>query len=341
MIVSVVIPDVMVEEIESIARASTETAGVMLVGVAEAPNGDVRLLGRCMRWVEEDAYSRREWNGLGIRPEGYVRALAEAETRGATCLWIHTHPGRDASPRPSGHDRIVDQQIADLFRLRAGSSYYGALIFSPREHGIAFTGHIQKEGRERDRIERLWQVGDRWRLVQAFDSPCPQLSAIFDRNVRAFGAAIQQTLGDLTIGIVGCGGTGSAVAEQLVRLGVRHLILVDPDQISETNVTRVYGSMASDVGNPKVQVLEQHLKRIAPALRCEMIQSMVTLRTTARRLAGCDVIFGCTDDNAGRLVLSRMATYLLVPVIDCGVLLSTTPAGKLDGIHGRVTLMYP
>jgi len=308
MIVSVVIPDVMVEEIESIARASTETAGVMLVGVAEAPNGDVRLLGRCMRWVEEDAYSRREWNGLGIRPEGYVRALAEAETRGATCLWIHTHPGRDASPRPSGHDRIVDQQIADLFRLRAGSSYYGALIFSPREHGIAFTGHIQKEGRERDRIERLWQVGDRWRLVQAFDSPCPQLSAIFDRNVRAFGAAIQQTLGDLTIGIVGCGGTGSAVAEQLVRLGVRHLILVDPDQISETNVTRVYGSMASDVGNPKVQVLEQHLKRIAPALRCEMIQSMVTLRTTARRLAGCDVIFGCTDDNAGRLVLSRMAT---------------------------------
>jgi len=106
-------------------------------------------------------------------------------------------------------------------------------------------------------------------------------------------------------------------------------------------VTRVYGSTASDIGQPKVQVLARHLVRIAPDLRCETVQSMITLEATARRLVGCDVVFGCTDDNAGRLVLSRLAIYLLIPVIDCGVLLSSDASGQLTGIDGRVTILTP
>lgn len=341
MILSVVIPQMVAEELESVANLSVETAGVMLAGVGEAPNGDIKLLARCMRWVREEAYSRREWNGLSIRSDGYIPALAEAETRGATCIWVHTHPGQGSSPRPSEHDRVVDREISDLFRLRSGSPYYGALIFSPCHQGLAFTGHLQREDGQDVSIERLWQIGDRWRLVRAVDSSRPQLADIFDRNVRAFGPAIQQTLGDLVIGIVGCGGTGSVVAEQLVRLGVRRLVLVDPDELSESNVTRVYGSILSDVGRPKVQVLARHLVHIAPELHCKTIQAMVTLETVARHLVGCDVVFGCTDDNAGRLVLSRLATYLLTPVIDCGVLLSSNGDGQLTGVDGRVTVLSP
>jgi proteasome lid subunit RPN8/RPN11 len=341
MTVSVVIPQAMIEEIRSVANLSTETAGVMLVGVAEAPNGDIRLLARHMRWVDESAYTRREWDGLSIRSEGYVPALAEAETLGATCLWVHTHPGEDGLPRPSHHDRRVDREIEDLFRLRSGSPYYGALIFSPRPSDLAFTGHIQKEDGPSIKIERSWQVGDRWHLIRAFDSSLPQLSPIFDRNVRAFGSAVQQTLGDLRIGLVGCGGIGSAVGEQLVRLGVRHLVLIDPDELSASNLTRVYGSTVKDIGQAKVHVLARHLAAIAPDLRCEPIQAMVTLEATARHLIGCDLVFGCTDDNAGRLVLSRLATYLLTPVIDSGVLLSSNGEGDLTGIDGRITTLCP
>jgi molybdopterin/thiamine biosynthesis adenylyltransferase/proteasome lid subunit RPN8/RPN11 len=341
MTVSVVIPQSLVEEIDSTARLPVETAGVLLAGVSESAYGDVRLLARRMRWVPEDAYSRREWNTLGIRPEGYVQALAEAETIGASCVWVHTHPGKDAWPKPSEHDRVVDQQIKDLFRIRSGSPYYGALIFSPRTQNLAFTGHLQHEEGEDKEIERLWQIGDRFRLTRAFDSSLPPLSPIFDRNVRAFGSLVQQTLGDLKIGIVGCGGTGSAVAEQLVRLGVRRLTLIDPDRLSESNVTRVYGSTAKDVGEPKVQVLARHLARISPELRCETFQSMITLEATARQIVDCDVVFGCTDDNAGRLLLSRLATYMLIPVIDSGVLLSSNADGELTGIDARVTILAP
>jgi molybdopterin/thiamine biosynthesis adenylyltransferase len=341
MTVSVIIPQSVMEELRAMASLPIETAGVMLAGIAEAPNGDVRVLARRMRWVDESAYIRREWDGLSIRSDGYVHALSEAEGLSATCLWVHTHPGENSSPRPSQHDRIVDREIADLFRLRSGSPFYGALIFSPRSPELAFTGHLQREGARVAAIERLWEVGDRWRLTRAFDSSLPTLSPIFDRNVRAFGPAVQQTLGDLRIGIIGCGGTGSAVAEQLVRLGVRQLTLVDPDELSQSNLTRVYGSVLSDVGQPKVDVLANHLAEIAPDLRCETVQSMLTIESAARKLISCDLVFGCTDDNAGRLVLSRLATYLLTPVIDCGVLLSSNGQGELTGIDGRITVLSP
>ena len=338
---SLVITQSLAEELRSVASLETETAGVMLARIVETSNGNDRLLAHAVRWVDEAAYERRDWNGLTIRPEGYVQALAEAEASELVCVWVHTHPGMEASPNPSKFDHIVNREIEDLFRLRSGSPYFGSLIFSPRAANLAFTGYLQLEGAEGRPITRLWQVGDRWKLFRAFDSPLPNLPPIFDRNVRAFGSAIQQTLNDLVIGIVGCGGTGSAVAEQLVRLGVRHFVIIDPDQLSQSNLTRVYGSRASDVGRPKVQVLAEHLGEISPEVQCETFQSMITLETVARQLTVCDLVFGCTDDNAGRLVLSRLATYLVTPVIDCGILLSSDSDGEITGIDGRVTVLSP
>lgn len=328
-------------QIAQAAREPLETAGVLLASLILAPNGDVRLLGQKVAWVPDAAYLKRDRHELLIASEGYVPALGEAEAAGLLPIWLHTHPGEDGVPLPSRYDHTVDRQLADLFRLRSGAPFYGALIASPRGDHFAFSGSLHPQDGDVRPIERLWQVGEDWRLSRAVDAPGPAIPPLFDRSVRAFGSAIQGALGDLRVGVVGSGGTGSAVSEQLVRLGVRHLTLIDVDTLSETNVTRVYGSTPPDVGRQKVEVLRDHLQRIAPDLACEVMASMVTLEPTARQLSACDVVFGCTDDNAGRLVLSRVATYLLTPVIDIGVLLSSDAAGLLAGIDGRVTTLTP
>ena len=341
MTVTLVLPSAIANDIREAACRYEETAGVLLASIVRTSVGHVRILARQVRWVPDAAYMRRERDALSITSDGYVGALAEAERLGAACIWMHTHPGEHGVPLPSEHDIAVDHQLADVFRLRSGSPYYGAIIFSARHEGVAFSGHIQEDGQDPLKIDRVWQAADRFHLVRAWDSHLAQLSPIFDRNVRAFGRAIQMTLGDLRVGIVGCGGTGSAVAEQLVRLGVRNLLLIDPDELSDSNVTRVYGSGPSDVGKPKVEVLRSHLTRIADDVHCETCQAMVTVQTVARRLVECDLVFGCTDDNAGRLVLSRIATYFLTPVVDCGVLLSSDAKQQLSGIDGRVTVLSP
>jgi molybdopterin/thiamine biosynthesis adenylyltransferase len=327
-------------EIRRALGEDVETGAVVLARLIELPGGDLRLLVRDVIWVPDDAYVVRSPNELVVESSGYVPALAAAEADGCTAIWLHTHPEPGASPSSSPRDDIVDMQLAPVFRLRTDSAFYGALIVSHGDGAFRFTGHVETDSARRS-IDRIWATGPRLSLIAADEhAPLPAPER-FDRNIRAFGGDIQRVLGDLRVAVVGLGGTGSAVAEQLVRLGVRRFVLIDPDTISESNVTRVYGSTPGDEGRPKVEVAADHLHRIAPDADIEPRQSMVTLEPTARALTNVDLVFGCTDDNAGRAVLSRLASYLLTPVIDCGVLLSATGDGVLVGVDGRVTVLAP
>lgn len=339
MTVTLVLPDPIVAELASKAALPVETAGVLLAAKHSTREGSTRLLARSLHWIPDAAYERREAQEMVIASEGYIKALSIAEEDGAVPLWLHTHPG--GCPLRSAKDEKVDQRIADVFRLRSGSSCYGTVIASPAPDGLALTGTVQEAERAAAAIERFWMVGDRWRLQPAFGLPAPSDGRTFDRNIRAFGEPVQRMIGMLRIGVVGCGGTGSAVAEQLVRLGARHLLLVDADTLSASNVTRVYGSTPADVGRPKTDVLAAHLRRIAPDLNCETVEGRCTSQRAAKSLASADLIFGCTDDNAGRLVLSRICYWFLTPVIDMGVLLTSGAEGTLEGIHGRITVLAP
>lgn len=337
---SLVLPWWLASEIEVAARDPLETAGVLICTLVKPSQGAWKLLARKIMWVPEEAYLARHEDALTIASDGYVPALREAEALASCAIWMHTHPAQIGVPLPSPHDDIVDGQLADLFRLRTGSAVYGSLIVSPTKHGISFSGFLQSE-KARIEIDSLFAVGDRFMYVDNYRVRAPATTGEFDRSVRAFGGAVQTAVSKLRFAVVGNGGTGSAVAEQLVRLGARRLLLIDPDVLSTSNLTRVYGSTRADVGRPKTEVLRDHLKRIAPGLDCDINTSTILEQATARSLAGCDVVFGCTDDNAGRLVLSRLASYFLVPVFDCGVLLSSSPDSALIGIDGRVTTLCP
>lgn len=338
---SLVLPQALADELDSALRLPVETAGVMFASVVRTESGATRVLGRGIRWIAEQYYAQRGVDHMTVASEGYVPFLGEAENIGAIAIWLHTHPGTESLPIASRYDHIVDREIADLFRLRSNTEYYSILIVSPSARHFTFTGYLEPEGGRVIPFERAWIVGDRFASIRAFDFPAPPLDDALDRNVRAFGGAIQQTLADLCVGIVGCGGTGSAVAEQLVRLGVRRFVLCDPDELSASNVTRVYGSSPAEIGRDKVEVVAEHLARIGSGTECRVAKSMITLEATARQLCECDIVFGCTDDNAGRLVLSRLATYFLTPVIDSGVVLSSGVDGQLVGIDGRVTTLIP
>lgn len=337
---TLVLPSDLADTLLGLLRLDVETGAVLLARRAVTPRGNIRLLATELVLVPEESYERRTDIELLIASSGFVPPLARAEAMGAIPIWLHTHPGKGASPTASRRDLVVDDQLGPVFRLRADSPYYGSLILSPVGGGMTFTGHLAGES-DRMSIDRIWTVGARFRL--AFDQSAHDVVVhpIFDRNIRAFGGDVQRVLNDLRVAIVGCGGTGSAVAEQLVRLGVRHLLVFDPDDLSDSNLTRVYGSRPSDVGRPKVDVLANHLQAIASGVDVVRLHSKITMLPAARALMDADVVFGCTDDNAGRLVLSRLATYMATPVIDCGVILTSDGADQLDGIHGRVTVLYP
>ena len=191
-------------------------------------------------------------------------------------------------------------------------------------------------------MTRVRVVGRRLRLLPAFDNIQDTIAAeqVHDRQIRAFGAAGQRTLAQLRVGVVGAGGTGSAVIEQLVRLGVQDIVSIDDDVITGTNVSRVYGSSVSDDGRPKVKVAEDNASRIGLGTDLTPYEGRIDKRAQLELLRHCDVIFGCTDDHTGRFNLSNLAFYYLIPVIDMGVAIDA-PEERVRSITGRITYVGP
>ena len=80
-------------------------------------------------------------------------------------------------------------------------------------------------------------------ITRLYSQPCQEResNSVHDRQVRMFGAAGQRILQASKIAVVGLGGVGSLVAEYLARLGVGNLVLIDPDEIESSNLSRVVG----------------------------------------------------------------------------------------------------
>ncbi len=320
------------DELRRALNDRNESAGIILAGLAEEADRLTLCLNRII-WVPADAYEVRSPRELKIRSEGWMPALAEASEGGWQPIFFHTHPG--SGPLPSRYDEEVARELAPVFKARAGRPY-ASLILGGSGAQTGFTGTLSGKALVGMRV-----VGDRLRLLRAADAegqPGEDVVDSFDRQMRAFGRDGQRLLGRLRVGLVGGGGTGSAVFEQLVRLGVGAIVLIDDDDITATNLTRIHGSTMADVGKPKVGVLTQSAYEIGLGTVVEPRQSKVTDRSAFEALRGCDLVFGCTDDNAGRAVLSRLAYHYNQLVIDLGVVISGR-AGEVTGLDARASVM--
>lgn len=314
-----------------------ESAAIVLAGRALEDDRLTLCLNRII-WVPDAEYEERTPTHLKISSSGWMPALGQAARSGWQPIFFHTHPG--APPTPSRADCRVAKQLAPVFYARSGAAY-ASLIVGGTPDEPSFSG-TYGEGEVAAAIERVRVVGRRLRVMSSADaSKSAQVDlSTFDRQVRAFGPEGQQVLGGLRVGIAGGGGTGSAVFEQLVRLGIGTIVTVDDDRVTDKNVTRIYGSTMSDIGRPKVEVLAAHADRIGLGTEVVPVDGKVTELPGFTALRGCDIVFGCTDDNAGRAVLSRLAYWYCLPVIDMGVLI-TTAEHRVNGLFERLTVMGP
>ena len=105
-------------------------------------------------------------------------------------------------------------------------------------------------------------------------------------------------------------------------------------------MNRVYGSASFDDGLAKVAIADRHAAHIGVGTRVAAVRGHLSFKSAMARLRECDLVFGCTDDEWGRSILSRLAIYYVVPVLDLGVVID--PEGEMiRAVHGRVTILQP
>jgi molybdopterin/thiamine biosynthesis adenylyltransferase len=163
---------------------------------------------------------------------------------------------------------------------------------------------------------------------------------MFDRQVRAFGEDGQAMLNEMTVAIVGLGGTGSVVAQQLAHLGTGSLILIDDDILEPTNLNRVVGTAPSSVGKCKVDLAKAMVQSIRPTTKITALAASVLTSKGAKLLCQADAIMVCTDSHVSRALINDVVYQYLIPAIDMGVSISVAD-GRVAAITGRTQMLAP
>ena len=146
------------------------------------------------------------------------------------------------------------------------------------------------------------------------------------------------------MGVVGTGGTGSPLAEQLVRIGVAEVVLVDPDVLDDSsNLRRVVGSRPTDLRATanKAEIVGRHLDSLGLSTRVTVLPSDVRCENTTRRLLDCDVVVSTTDTQSSRAFLNQVAYQYWLPVVDVGIRIGTTASGTVSGMPVEVRVLLP
>ncbi len=315
-------------------RPGLEGAAYVLCGVSHL-HGEVRLQAREVVTVDDRDYLVRGPDRLSISSQSYSQVAKRAAAEGTAVLFVHSHPG--GRGLFSKQDDAEEPKLMDFFSSRAVDLPHGTLVLGadPELSGRVWQGPGWAP------LERIRVLGGRFRFVfPASTGTADEIPLFFDRQVRSFGADVQRLLAQLHVGVIGVGGTGSATAEQLCRLGVGEVSLFDGETFEPSNVSRVYGATALDVERPKAEVIAAHLQRIGLGTKVHAFPSPITVEGTARELRACDVVFGCTDRQAPRGILVNLSLYYLIPVFDVGVKIDA-PDGVIRSIDGRITILWP
>ena len=151
------------------------------------------------------------------------------------------------------------------------------------------------------------------------------VSHFFTRNIGTLTENQQQTLQTAGIAVIGCGGLGGYVVEELARTGIGRLTLCDPDSFTDSNINRQLYALQATIGVNKA---------LAAKERVEAIHGMTSVQcfpvcfqqASADLFSQADVVIDCLDNTAGRFELADLCFTKKIPLVH----------GAVTGWYGQV-----
>lgn len=306
-----------------------------------ADGDQLRLLVREVIVVPPDRLIRQSSAYLETDPVFLAPILKRARNGRYALVIAHSHPFSHGSV---GFSSIDDGGEADLIpkvQARAPELPHAALVVA---HGAA-AARVYLPDRHDPVAATIRVLG----MPIADVGPHGNISASgpsdqrYDRQTLVWGEDVQRRLGALRVGVVGNGGTGSHVSQQLLHLGIGSTYVVDTDVLDETSLNRVVGGTTADVASEtaKVEIARRTGAALGRQEHVEVAQRSALEQEIALELTRCDVVFGCTDNLASRRLLNRLALQYYIPLIDVGMDLERGDDGTLRTGAGRMTLVLP
>ena len=157
------------------------------------------------------------------------------------------------------------------------------------------------------------------------------LPARYQRNRNAISVEDQLTLFRSYVAVIGCGGLGGYVIEELARLGVGTITAFDPDTFEEHNLNRQILSTPELLGCPKVDAAASRVAHVNPAVTLVPLRTAYAPENGHELLADQDVVVDALDSIPTRLALAGTCAQLGIPLVH----------GAIAGWYGHVATQLP
>jgi hypothetical protein len=257
------------------------------------------------------------WRGSAMFP-----LMEAAMDRGLGIVIFHAHD-HDGLPGLSRDDLQSADKLIPMFQKRVPARPHGTVVVS-RTHasGLVWLPGIRKP-------QQLARI--RWFGSAIADFECRQQSTLIEtsdqyaRQSLIVGAEGQAKLRGARVAVVGAGGGGSHVIQQLAYAGVGEIVVVDPDVYQNSNRHRLVAGMRADLGAPKVDIFQRLVRKIGLGGRVRRVRAAVPDAEAVEALRACDVVVGCVDTLFARSDLQEIASRFLIPYVDIGASIRTVP----------------
>lgn len=128
---------------------------------------------------------------------------------------------------------------------------------------------------------------------------------------RLYGDAGYRRLREATLVVVGVGGVGSWTVEALARCGVARLVLIDLDQVSESNINRQIQALEPTLGLAKVEALRSRIALIHPGCEVLCVEDFVGADNWPQcvpvAMGTVDGVIDCCDQSVAKRTLMEWA----------------------------------
>lgn len=153
----------------------------------------------------------------------------------------------------------------------------------------------------------------------------------YSRNVGTITTEEQNVLMQKSVCVIGCGGLGGGVIENLVRIGVGKFTVIDSDAFDVSNLNRQVLSNESNLGKAKAIEAAAQMKLINADVEITPIQTELTEENCRQIIAGHDLVVDAVDNIKTRTVLE----------IACEKEQITLIHGAIGGWSGQVGVIRP
>lgn len=125
----------------------------------------------------------------------------------------------------------------------------------------------------------------------------------------------QQKLQDARVLVIGAGGLGCPVLQNLAAAGVGTIGIVDGDEVDETNLHRQLLYTLKDCGTSKVEVAKKAISELNPEIEVNIFSEFFSTQNAFEIVQDYQIIVDCTDSIAVRYLINDIGVTKRIPIV--------------------------